>query len=73
MNVQLLKVDIVQTARSITLLIVNPVIITDNKKAGNGVALVNTQQRLRLHYGQNAQLTHSVTEGTFRVKLVLPR
>lgn len=58
---------------SITLLISNPFVINASKSTGNGIALDNIRQRLQLVYAGAASLHHSVVDGNFRVKLVLPR
>ncbi|MDP4536859.1 histidine kinase [Alkalimonas collagenimarina] len=70
----ILDIELVQSARSVTLLISNtlPEQAVRSSK-GNGIALENIRQRLALMYQQHAQLHCSRVEQQFRVKLVLPR
>lgn len=67
-----LQVDILQSSQSVTIVIVNPFTLQRPGRASNGIALDNIRQRLQLHYGSAAQLSQSVVDGLFRVKLVLP-
>ncbi|MCH8537169.1 MAG: sensor histidine kinase, partial [Alkalimonas sp.] len=69
-----LQIELVQSARSVTLLISNTLPEHAVPSArGNGIALENIRQRLALMYQQQAQLHCSRVEQQFRVKLVLPR
>lgn len=67
-----LQVDIVQTSQSVSIVIVNPYSSEHQTRSGNGIALDNIRQRLNLHYGNAAQLTHHIVDGVFRLKLVIP-
>lgn len=67
-----LQVDILQSSQSVTIVIVNPFNLKPPGRASNGIALDNIRQRLQLHYGSAAQLSQSVVNGLFRVKLVIP-
>lgn len=71
-NSGILQVDIVQSSQSVSIVIVNPYTKVARVRTGNGIALDNIRQRLLLHYGSAAQLTHSITNELFRVKLVIP-
>ena len=68
----ILKIDVVQTNQSVSIIVTNPFTVQNRVRKSNGIALNNIRQRLQLHYGAAAQLTQSATEGVFRVKLVLP-
>lgn len=67
-----LHVEIVCSTRSVTVLILNPVWEDAKATKGNGIALINIQQRLQLHYGDKAQLNQKVIDRQFRTKLVFP-
>ena len=67
-----LQVDIVQTSQSVSIVIVNPYNNQLQARTGNGIALDNIRQRLLLHYGSAAQLTHGIVDDLFRLKLVIP-
>lgn len=69
-----LQVEVVHTNRSVSIVIVNPYnrYKPRDLNAHNGIALNNIRQRLALQYGSAAQLSHSVFDGLFRVKLIIP-
>ncbi|MDP5189127.1 sensor histidine kinase [Rheinheimera baltica] len=68
----ILKIDVVQTNQSVSIIVTNPFIVQSQARKSNGIALNNIRERLQLHYGAASQLTQSAGAGVFRVKLVLP-
>jgi len=68
-----LRVSVQASARSLTLLVENPMPEEPARRTGNGVALDNIRQRLTLLHGDQARLTAGLVDGRYRAKLVLPR
>jgi two-component system, LytTR family, sensor histidine kinase AlgZ len=61
------------SSTALSLVITNPYHSQLNPGSGNGMALDNIRQRLRLQYGSAASLTYGVVDGLYRVKLVIPK
>lgn len=57
---------------SLTLLIENSVGVHKSHHAGHGMALENIRRRLELMFGESAACTLAHSDGSFRVKLVIP-
>ena len=69
-----ISVEMHQSNKAYTFIITNPVAKQgSHSRAGNGMALDNIRQRLSLFYHQKAQLTTTVRDEIFRVKLVIPK
>ena len=68
-----LKVEMLESKQSVSIVITNPFQTMTTGRAQNGIALENIRQRLHLHYGERAKLSHSVIGNEYRVKLVLPK
>ncbi|CAM3732403.1 sensor histidine kinase [Rheinheimera salexigens] len=69
----LLRIQLLESRTAVSFVITNPFQQLSANRPKNGIAMENIRQRLKLHYGQHASLTYSVTDNVFRVKLVLPR
>ncbi|MEH8021708.1 sensor histidine kinase [Rheinheimera metallidurans] len=67
-----LVIQLLESRSAVTLVVTNPFRQLSTNRPKNGIAIENIRQRLKLHYGQGASLTYSVTDNLFRVKLVLP-
>jgi len=63
----------IESRHALTIVITNPYHPNATSSRGNGIALDNIRQRLMLQYGSNASLTFGVSEGLYRVKLVIPK
>jgi len=69
-----ISVEMHQSDKAYTFIITNPVAAeVNNSRTGNGMALDNIRQRLALFYQQKAQLTTTIRDDVFRVKLVIPK
>lgn len=71
-NGGVIGIQLVASARFITIVLMNPVGDNKQKHSGNGIALANIRRRLELMYGDDASLTISSKDGQYRVKLVIP-
>ncbi|MDP5459431.1 sensor histidine kinase [Alishewanella sp. SMS8] len=58
--------------KQLSIVIENPVATSHKKQNKNGIAIANIQQRLKILFGQSAQLTTYELADMYRVKLVLP-
>lgn len=67
-----IEIQLVVTSRSAILILSNPIGVQRQKHSGNGIALANIRRRLELIYGEDASLTTSHIDNTYRVKLVMP-
>ena len=65
-----IKIDL--SKEWITILVENAVLSVPANTQGNGLAIENIKQRLQLMYGDSARIVHSVLDGIYRVKLVVP-
>jgi two-component system, LytTR family, sensor histidine kinase AlgZ len=63
----------IESRNALTLVITNPCHQDITCNGGNGIALANIRQRLLLQFGTSASLTYGVSEGLYRVKLVIPK
>ncbi|MFY8273107.1 sensor histidine kinase [Pseudoalteromonas sp. SSDWG2] len=68
-----ITVQMVATQKSVTIVVENTIGSAISDKQGNGIALGNIAQRLKLKFADAAQLTTRKYDGQFRVKLVVPR
>jgi two-component system sensor histidine kinase AlgZ len=68
----IIEIQLVVTSRSAILILSNPIGVQRQKLSGNGIALANIRRRLELIYGEDASLTTSRIDDTYRVKLVMP-
>lgn len=68
-----LSVVYTESRQAISLVITNPFMHVSEMRRGNGVALKNIRQRLKLQYGDRASLTLGVVNDVFRVKLIIPK
>lgn len=73
MQAATLQISVIESRQAVTLVITNPIVSTHQRRSGNGIALANIQKRLQLHYGSAAKLHSAVSDGQYRVKLVLPK
>lgn len=73
MQESLITADYIETRTSIAIVITNPFYGPFKTTHGNGIALNNIRQRLRLNYDEGASLTAGVVDGSYRVKLVFPK
>lgn len=67
-----IHIQLVASARFVTIVLMNPVGENRKRHSGNGIALANIRRRLELMYGEGAGLTTSSQNGQYRVKLVIP-
>lgn len=68
-----LSIVYVESRQAISLVITNPFMPVSEMRRGNGVALKNIRQRLKLQYGDRASLTLGAVNDVFRVKLIIPK
>jgi two-component system, LytTR family, sensor histidine kinase AlgZ len=68
-----LSITYTESRQAISLVVTNPYRHADGRLGGNGIALNNIRQRLKLQYDDRASLTLGVVDDVFRAKLVIPK
>ena len=68
-----INVQLVDSNKSVTVLVENTVSQKYSEHKGNGIALENIAHRLQLKFGASAQLHTRKHQGSFRGKLVIPK